>query len=149
LTSSGPVPDDILPFLEPKVRDLWTFTFDLGKAQLTRYHRDEKDFRGFDEIKCFKKGCITTLTFADQAAATIFEHDLLIGPGSPLRHWPGDIYRSPFIKERDGVTALWALTLHPSRHEALKKLPTGRHASNAPNDSSPKTAISDLQQGEQ
>ncbi len=132
LTSSGPVPDEILPFLESKVRDLWAFTFDLGKAQLTRYHRSEKDFRGFDTIRCFKKGCMTTLTFSDQAAASIFEEDLLVGRLSPLRRWPGKIYRSPFISERDGVTAVWALLPSPARYEVLKALPTDRHAVNVP-----------------
>jgi hypothetical protein len=149
LTKSGPVPDDILSYLEPKVTDLWGFTFELGKAQLTRYHRDDADFRGFDKIKCFRNGCMTTLTFADQAAATIFEEDLLVGPASPLRHWPGDIYRSPFLDGDGGVTAVWALLVRDSRHEALKTLPTGRHATNTPSYSAPKTAVSDLRQGEQ
>jgi hypothetical protein len=148
LTTSGPVPNEILPFLESKVRDLWAFTFDLGKAQLIRYHRDEKDFRGFDKIQCFKNGCMTTLTFADQAAASIFEEDLLVGPMSPLRHWPGKIYRGPFIPEREGVTAVWALLPNPTRYKGLESLPTDRHAINFPNDSMQKTTVSDLRQGE-
>ena len=148
LTRSGSVPEDIRPFLEPKAKDLWAYTFDLGKDRLTRYHRDEKDFRGADEIRCFKNGCMTTLTFVDQAAATIFEDDLLVGPTSPLRHWPGRIYRGPFIHERDGVTAVWALLPDPAHYDALRSLPAGRHAVNFPNDSMPKTAVSDLRQGE-
>ena len=150
LTNSGPVPEEIRPVLKSKVTDLWTSTFEIGTAQLVRYHRDEKDFRGFDpnRVECFKNGCMIALSFTDEAAATTFEEDLLVGPRSPLRHWPGRIYRGPYIHEKDCVSAVWALLPDPAHYEALRSLQTSRHAVNFPNDSRPKTTISDLQQGE-
>ena len=149
VTQSGPVPSILQKALEPRAAELWDQTFALGRENLRRYYENESALLNVGPVGCFKAGCMVQLWFRDRAAASVFEEGLLVGPRSPLRVWPGRIYRGPMLDdERRGVRTTWSLMVLPPRYDKLLALSTVRHATAAPAYPAKNTAVSDLQQGE-
>jgi hypothetical protein len=148
LRQSGPVSALVQSILQDKATDVWTATFDLGRENLRRGDHDPGGL-WVGPVSCFRKGCMVELRYKNRAAADAFEKNILIGLKSPLRHWPGRIYRSPFVAGAGAtLSATWALLFDESRHKDLEALPTGKQALATPEDPVPTQAVSNLQQGE-
>jgi hypothetical protein len=155
LEKSGSVPENLKKDLEPKAKELWSATFRRG---LDNLHKQDPETTTalvkVGSVACFRAGCMVKLWFKDRVTVRGFEDGLLIGPESPLRVWPGRIYRGPLIEDGSqggalAVRATWALMINHPRYKELAELATEKHAAAMPDQSiTPNTTISDLQRGE-
>jgi hypothetical protein len=144
LRGSGEAPEKLLSLLQTKTTMLWDAAIAIGKEQLPR----NGGLVDSGQVECFRGGCMREMRFTDRTAAGHFEENLLIGATSPLRLWPGRIYRGPFSDDGEhGVTAVWALLIDPAQHRHLEALSRVPHAM-APMQPPTNGAISGLQQGE-
>jgi hypothetical protein len=130
--------------LQEKVKFLWKETFDLGNENLKR-HDQAGGLLSVTEPDCFNGGCMRQLVFKNRAAASFFEENLLVGPNSPLRPWPGRRYRGPIIDQPEGgVRATWALLIDPNEHRRVEGLQLVGHASRTPEATPKSSTISDI-----
>lgn len=140
LRGSGEAPEELQSLLQAKTNMLWGAAITIGKEQL----RGKDDLVDAGQVECFRAGCMREMRFKDRTAAGRFEENLLLGANSPLRLWPGRIYRGPFSDDGEhGVTAVWALLIDPAQHRHLEALSRVPHAM-AHMPPSPNGAISGL-----
>jgi hypothetical protein len=144
LSRSGSVPPPLKPNLEKSVTAQWELALELGRKNLAE-HGCPHGLLSVGAISCFARGCLWQVRFKDQTAASAFEQDLLMGPTSPFRNWPGSVRRGPFLREPEGsIRTTWALLIDGKRINELAAL----HAEiSAP--SLNKNTISDLRRGDQ
>ena len=108
IQKSGELPPDLKPIVQAAADGLFEQTFGRPSPTMERPQPST----------CFQHGCIFDVVYTDACVLSAFTRRLSENGRTPLRRWPGGIYKSPSRPRKDGrIDVTWALIINDAKKD--------------------------------